>query len=272
MTTPQKFPEFISTYQRVLISDWPTMAKLIFKHSCLLKEGGYKEQNFNEDPTNVLSDQQLLDAVQGPYSAFFLSKIKAFSIIARLRMARHIDNEDSLKDNLNPLDKNLELDAKKLADFPKEEVTKIQDAFDELVTDHCQQWEGQLFFWQMSVTGALKSDGLGITEMESDEFASPEPISELLARYDGVNIKPPKVNYPLSFADYFRLKAYLTILSVLSRQHQPHGEKEIEQHMKALKKPLNEIEKQEKDLLKTQESQVAELLQPINFATFKKKK
>lgn len=272
MPTPQKFPEFISTYQRVLISDWPVMAKLIYKHSCLLKNGGYREAQFNQSPTNVLSEQQFLDAVQGPYSAFFIDKIKAFSIIARLRMAVHISNEDNIKDNLHSLDNTLQLDPKKLMDFPKEEISAIQESFDNLVTTHCQQWEGQLFFWQMSITGALKNDGLSVTEMESDEFAAAEPISELLARYDSLSVTPPTVNYPLSFADYFRLKAYLSILSVLSRQHQPHGTKEIEKHMKALKKPLHEIEKQEKELINTQQAEVDKLLQPIQFAKFKKQK
>ncbi len=264
------FPEFITTYQRVLISDWPIMAKLIFKHSHPLKEGGYKEANFKNNATNVLSERQIQDALQGPYSAFFLSQLKAFSIIARLTMVVKINKEDALKDNYTSLHPEFKIDPKKIENFQSTEVTHIREAFDELTNNQCQQWEGKLFFWQMSVTGALKINGVNISEMELDEFNAPEPLSELLARYDNVNITPPKVTYPLNFTDYFHLKAYLTVLSALSRQHLPHGEKEIEKHMKALKKPLKDIEKEQAELLKEQEAAVHDLLQPLHFIKIKK--
>ncbi|PHQ80526.1 MAG: hypothetical protein COB66_04525 [Coxiella sp. (in: Bacteria)] len=272
MPNDSKFPDFISTYQKVLLSDWSTLAKLIFKHSTKLKDGGYNEEDFNASPTNVLSELQILDAVQGPYSAFFLDKIKAFTVIARLRMAANIDAQDSLKDNITHLDKDLVLDKEQVERFPTDEITKIQEALDALVVSHNQQWEGQLFFWQMSITGSLNNNGLATTELESDEFSAPEPISELLARYDGVNITPPKVDYPLSFADYFRLKAYLLILSALSRQHLPHDAKQIEKFMKLLKQPLNEIEKGEKQLRKQQQTETDVVIDQINFASLTKKK
>lgn len=272
MTNQTKFPEFINTYQRVLISDWPTIAILIFKHSCLLKEGGYNKQQFDASPTNVLSERQIQDALQGPYSAFFINKIKSFAILARLRMATHIDKEDSLKDNLSSLDKALELDPKKLESFPADEVSKLQEEFNGLTNDHCQQWEGQLFFWQMSLTSAMRDSGVSITEMESDEFSECEPVSELLDRYNDLNLTPPKVDYPLSFADYFRLKAFMTIQGALSRMHLPHDTKDIEKHMKALKSALNEIEKKEKELIKEQQIETDELLRPISFVKLHPKK
>ncbi len=260
MSTNFKFPDFISTYQKVLLSDWPAIAKLIFKHSALLKDGGYREEDFESSPTNVLSERQISDATNGPYSAFFHDKIAAFAKFGRIRMGVHIDNQDSIKDHLSHINKADELTSRQLEHFPPEEITRLQDAFDELVTDHAQQWEGQLFFWQMSITGALRESGLEITEMESDEFSAPEPISELLARYDAVNVTPAKVAYPLNFADYFRLKAYLTILSALSRQHLPNDEKSIDGHMKALKKALSDISKAEAQLRKQQQSEIDELL------------
>jgi hypothetical protein len=272
MATEAKFPEFINTYQRVLISDYPTIAKLLYKHSCFLKDGGYNEEEFNADPTNVLSEKQIQDAIQGPYSAFFLSKIQVFTIIARLRMAAHIEKEDSLKDNLTTLEKDFEIDPKKLEDFPSDEVTKLQEQFDELVTSQYQQWEGQLFFWQMSLTGAMRESGVAVTEMEADEFAAAEPITEILDHYKDLNLEPPKVSYPLSFADYFRLKAYIAIHSALSRMMQPHTPKDIEKHMKALKKTLQEVEQKEKELAAAQNAETDEFLKPLAFVKLKVKK
>lgn len=263
MTESTHFPDFINTYQRVLLSDWQTMAKLIFKHSALLKHGGYKEQEFNDDPTNVLTEGQITDALQGPYSAFFLMHIKSFSQLAQWRMAAHIDKEDSLKDNLHSLDPELKINPKKLEALGENGIKELEEEFNELVENHCQQWEGQLFFWQMSITGALRSEGLDLAEIESDDFAAPEPVSELREHYQSLNLEPMKVSYPLSFADYFRLKVYLLIHSALSRQHLPHDDKAIQKHVKALKRPLHEIEKAEKNLLNEQQAAITELLSPI---------
>lgn len=270
MTEHDSFPEYITTYQRVLISDWPAIAKLIYKHTCLLKEGGYNEESFESDPRNVLSERQIKDALQGPYSACFLANLRSFARLARLKMALHIDKEDSLKDNLSSCDEALAIDPKQLEKFSIDEALKLQEQFDEQVTYHCQQWEGQLFFWQMSLITAIRESGANITEMEADDFSAPEPVSELLARYNDLNVSPPKVRYPLSFADYFRLKAYLIIHSALGRMHLPHEAKDIEKHMKHLKNTLHEIEKKEKDITEIQHDETEELLKPIAFIKLKK--
>ena len=271
MSNTFTFPNLITNYQKVLLSDWPVMAKIIFKHSSLLREGGYKEEEFNASATNVLTDKQIYDAITGPYSNFFLKKIHAFTIVSRLRMALHIKKEDSFNDNISALAKT-KLDPKYLDKFSSDDIAKIQENFNELVLRHNQQWEGQLFFWQISITSALKTAGLAITELESDEFVSAEPLSELLDRYDGLNITPIKIAQPLTFSDYFRLKSYLTILSALSRQHLPHGEKDIDHYMKALKKPLTDIHKAEKELIQQQEAETAAIINPIGFARIKKEK
>lgn len=259
MSDDNKFPHFINTYQRVLLSDWQPMAKLLFKHSSLLKHGGYSEQAFNEDPTHVLTEQQIQDALQGPYSAYFLAHIKTYSLLARWRMAAHIDKDDSLKDNLDSIDPTLKINPKKIEALGEDGLKDLQDHLNELVELHGQQWEGQLFFWQMSITGALRNEGLELAEIESDDFSAPEPLSELLERYEGLNITPPKTAFPLSFADYFRLKAYLLIHSTLSRQHQTHDDKAIQKYLKALKKPLAEVEKAEKQLAAQQQQALHEI-------------
>lgn len=269
MSNTFTFPSMITTYQKVLLSDWPIMAKIILKHSSLLREGGYKEELSKTSATNVLLDKQIRDAVTGPFSTFFLTKIHAFTLLARIRMALHISKEDLFNDNISPLAKS-KLESKYLEKFSTDDISKIQEAFNDLVLKHNQQWEGQLFFWQISITSALKNAGLSITELESDEFVSAEPLSELLDRYNNLNIAPIKFVQPLTFSDYFRLKAYLTILSALSRQQLPHTDKDIDHYMKALKKPLAEIHKSEKELHQQQEAETSQLIKPIEFARIKK--
>lgn len=266
MTANNNFPNFISTDQKVLLSDWTVMAKLIFKHSALLKNGGYDEETFNNKPTHVLSDQQLDNAFRGPYAAFLRDKIRAFATICRLRMASHIQQDDSLKDNLNTLHPELQLQPDITEHFDKEQITEVQDKLDVLVIDHNQQWEGQLFFWQTNIISTLNDAKLGANTNDIDEFNAAEPLSELFERYQNYNIDLPKVTFPLSFHDYFMMKAKLMILNALSRQQLPHDEKQIQVFLKVLKKPLNEISKTEAQLLEKQHKETIEALKHIQFA------
>ncbi len=266
MATNNDFPHFISTDQKVLLSDWTVMAKLIFKHSALLKDGGYDEEAFNNEPTHILSDQQFDNAFRGPYAAFLRDKIRAFATLCRLRMASHIQNEDSLKDHLNTLHPELQLQADVTEQFDREHIKDAQDKLDTLVADHNQQWEGQLFFWQTSIISALNDAKLGANANDTDEFSAAEPLSELFERYQNYNIDLPKVTFPLSFHDYFMMKAKLMILNALSRQQLPHDNKQIQSFMSKLKKPLAEISNAEMKLLETQRKKTIEALADIQFA------
>lgn len=262
------FPNFISTDQKVLLSDWTVLAKLIFKHASLLKDGGYTEEDFDNSPTKVLSDRQFDDALRGPYSAFFRGKIRAFAIICRLRMAAHTHKQDSIKDNLQSLRPKLQLQSDVSERFGNDELKPYQETLDGLVSHHNQQWEGQLFFWQSSIISGLNEAKLGINDHESDEFNIAEPLSEIFERYQNYNIDLPKVTFPLSFHDYLLLKAKLLILSALSRQHQPHEEKQIQAFITAIKKPLAEIKQAEEALIKTQDKETKEALKDLQFAAF----
>lgn len=246
------FPIFLTTDQRVLLSDWPPLAELILKHSTPLKVGGY--QSDTSPKHTVLSERAIFDAYQGPYHALFKPIIDAYAQLARIRMSLHINSDDNLKENLTRSDTTWAIDQKKLKDLSMDVINSCRDTLESRLTDHNQQWEGQLFLWQMQVTGALREAGLDINSHEGDEFSAPEPLSELLERFMSLAITPPKFTEPLGFAQYFKLKAYLLVVNALSRQHLPHDTKDIEKFMKALKKPLATIEK-ESQAIATQQQQ-----------------
>lgn len=254
-----KFPEIITTDTCILISEWPTVAELVRKHSTTLKSGGYSKPD-NPTPLNVLSQKQLKEVLAGPYGPFFRDKLRAYAILARLRMAHNIEEQDNLKDNRTTALDILSLPENALKNISKDTVKSLQSKLDELTTTQNQQIEGNLVQWQFSVIGTLRTANLNPSDAEVDEFSSPEPLSELMDRYTDLNIAPPKTNKILSFADYLKLKAYLMILSALSRQHQSNQPKDIEQYMKPLKKPLSEIQKNETALFKTQGEETLALI------------
>lgn len=249
------FPIFLTTDQRVLLSDWPPLAELILKHSTPLKAGGYQPDAASKN--SVLSERAIFDAYQGPYHAFFKQIITAYAELARLRMALHIHNDDNLKENLTrPEAAAWPIEEKKIKDLSMDTLNVCRDALESCLIDHSQQWEGQLFLWQMQITGGLREAGLDINSHENNEFSAPEPLSELLERFMGLRITPPKFTEPLGFAQYFKLKAHLLVVSTLSRQHLPHESKDIEKFMKVLKKPLATIEKESQSIATQQQQAV----------------
>lgn len=268
MSDSHTFPNFISTYQRVLLSDWKTICKLITKHSTPLKAGGYQEESFNQSPIHVLSDLQLKDALEGPYGYSLTQGIGAYTTVLRVRMATHIQTEDNLKDNFTPLNPDMALDTKAIEKIPADEIIKIQENLGAVINDNNQQIEGQLFFWQMEISNALREAGLTFSELETEEMNAPEPLSELLDRYQAMSITPPKIKIPVDFANYLTLKAYLMILGSLSRQQLSHTPKDIEKFIKALKKPLNNIAKSEGEMRHKQAVALDAAVKDIKFAKF----
>lgn len=256
--TDKKFPLFMTTDQRVLLSDWPPLARLLEKHSAPLKAGGY--QGNEEGRAEVLSEKAIYDAYQGPYHFLFEQIINAYVELARLRMAIHINHDDNLTENLTHPDTTWPINKNRIKNLSMDDINHCRDELETCLNDHNQQWEGQLFLWQMQITSALRDAGLDINNYENEEFSVPEPLSELLERFTSLNITPPVFTEPLGFAQYFKLKAYLMILGALSRQHLPHETKDIEKFMKELKKPLSTIEKESQSIAAQQQQALARVV------------
>lgn len=259
--TDKSFPTFMTTDQRVLLSDWPPLAKLITKHSTPLKAGGY---NPEAQTAQVLSELAIFDAYQGPYHHLFKQIISAYSTLARVRMAIQINNDDNLKENLTYPDTTWPINEKAISDLTIDNINRCRDELEDCLSDHNQQWEGQLFLWQMQITGALRDAGIDINSYENDEFSAPEPLSELLERFVSLNVTPPTFTEPLGFAQYFKLKAFLLIMGSLSRQHLPHEPKDIDNYMKAIKKQLQAIEKESKQISDTHETAIKDIMRTLN--------
>ena len=250
------FPDFITTDQRIIVSEWTALSKLIAKHSLLRDQQVKQNQSDTIDLNTILTDQQIFDAIQGAYHPLFKIYIPVATMIAFHRTHAQIDKEDNLKENLAYL-------AAGHTVVSMDAINHCRDQLNDAIVRHNQQWEGQLFLWQMQLTGALRDSGLQISEHELDEFSAPDSLSQVNTDFLSLNIDPPTYTLPLGFHQYFRLKCYLLVIHALSRQHQPHGAREISAYMKYVKKPLATIESESKKIALEQQSQVDEIMSQL---------
>jgi hypothetical protein len=262
------FPNFITTDQRILLSDWPPLAESIMLHSLPLKAQIENQIGSQLMLGQVLTDQQIFEAIQGPYSGLYKPVILAFSTLARMRTMLHIKKEDSLNDNMKDTQKAAFPNNKQLEQVTLDDINRYREALEECLANHTQQWNGQCFLWQMQLIGELRHAELDINDHEIEVFNAAEPLSDLFDRFKALSITPPKHTLPLNFSSYFQLKSYLLIVSALSRQHLPHDEKNIASFMKALKKSFSTIKK-ESDAIAAQQAQTIQaaikFIQPASY-------
>ena len=145
------------------------------------------------------------------------------------------------------------------------DLTKIQQALDQLTTEHEQAWETHRQQWTQQMLQRLNEQGLSLSEIEVKEFTDLEPISELLDRFVALNIDLPKTKKSdMNFSKYLTLKADITIQSALSRQHMPHDQSDIQKVLGKLKSDFTAIAKQETQILADQKTETDQAVANIS--------
>lgn len=262
---------FIGTDARVILSQWQALAELIAKHSQRVKERLESDEpleNELEDAAafTLLNQQEVEDALSGPFSNFFKCKMTAYSKITRVRLELAIKENELFKDKRQPPVEAKPIPEKILKNTSLDALSKLQSSLDKQTKEHDQQWEELLMQANELVLKGFDSMGISLSILEISEFQTEEPMSELMSRIIEQRIDLPKYDADhVMFKDYFTFKAYVIIQSALAREHKPHTTADIKREFKALKPVINDIAKQEKELAKNQTQATQELIAAIDF-------
>ena len=243
----------ISTYARVVLSNWQALAKLFVVRSTEIKDlANPFSAPAADEPLDILSDEQIAAVLAGPYAPFFRLKMAAYARIAQLKMELTI-KEDELWQAANHESKVSagQLEATSTAELD----TKLKQLSEQL-DQHYQQWQHQMGIWQQDILMKLNMLDVGLSDLEIKEFKDEETLPELLARFTELSLDKPKMKSDqINFEAFFRLKATLLIHSSLSREHKPHATEDIQKILKQLKSELTNIAKLEKQLLAHQQQE-----------------
>lgn len=251
---------FLTTYTKSYLTDWQLMKKLLHLYNDRIKDiKEFKETN----KLKPLTQQLLNDALSGPYQHFFRQKLNAYQKIlyAKEQLTlhetdilenTHIDTEDMLSTNL-------------LDTISMSKVNELQKQLTQLTQQHNSEWQEKINEWQTILIDII-GNNYGLSETEAYQFTINEPISELLERFEGLNLSIPKIkSSSMGFSNYLTLKTDLAIHSTLARQHQAHQQSDVNKNLKTFKDLFEKIKEEEQAIITRHKTDTEALMQPVNF-------
>ncbi len=255
---------FIGTYTKNLFADFSIIAAYIQQKTVWVKDT-LQPKDENALGFHLLSNQQINDALNGPFQIFFKPHLHVYTKIATIETALTVSKEDIYKESETEIDKVFNVSQDFLGKMEFSTLSQMRTKLDTLVKEHYALWESTVQNWTATVLQELKKNNVMLTEMEIQEFSINQPASELDDRLIHLKITPAKSKLPyLDFQQYFTIKATLAIHSALNRLQLPNSEKDIEAHLKNCQATLKEISKGEKGLAQTQQSPLDQLLADIS--------
>lgn len=250
----------IGTYAKLLIQNNPTLVTIINDKTRYVKEQIHGESNTEI----ILTDQQINDALNGPFQSFFKCYLNALAKIAKVTLALNLSNDDLFKekDFEEPVDHGIPAHLLATLDFST--INQVEKSFTENVREHFVSLEAIIDDWTQSVLSAMQQHQIPLSDREIQDFAINEPISELNNRFIDLKLELPKLKKgPFDFQEYFTLKSTLAIQSALGRSHQASTSAEINTHLQKLKSPLSSVFETEEKLVAQLKDDLETLLKPI---------
>ena len=249
-----------------MTSDWASITRFIIEHGRPMKEKINPDEN---QQNHVPSEAQFNDALNGPFSAYIHQVLSSFAKIARVRIEHNRKESDfflteATKDNPHDIPERL------LKQTSIAECDNLSNQLNDQVTTYNQQWRDSANRWCEQVQHQLTSQELPLSEIEVNELFDDEPISDVLNRYTELKVEHPKLPKEMGFATYYKLKATLTVHSVLSRLQKPHAATDIDKYIKPLKKLLETISEEQNQLLNTQQTEITAIIAPVDYTVAKK--
>lgn len=255
MAKPIKVP-LITTYTRMILADWKGFAELIAKHAMTLKDTFHGDASASHK-TETLTQAQIETVLAGPLQHFFMTYMSAYSLIVHVRAALHFKNDETFTN----ITEDEQLTKQKLDKLSSIELDTLQQSLNEQMLDHHQQLEQSVYEWSEKLVHALHDADLTLTEMEINDFFSPETLEELSKRFSDLSLDPPKTkSEQMNFYKYLQMKAQLSIQSALSRQQMPHAAADIKRVQKQLKSSFDAIAKAEKQLQEQQQAAAEQIV------------
>lgn len=254
-------PHFIGTYTKNLLMDWEAISQFIANDTLWIKD-----QLQSTERITLLTNQQIDDALNGPFQLFYRSHLCAFAAIAKLDVALNFEKEDTFKETENVAEISFDIPKHMLDSIEFSTLQGLRDNLDTLTKEHHEQWIAQIKNWTESLLSEIQQNKIILSDGEIQEFSTNQPISEINDRFVEFKIPFPKLKeLDANFQQYFILKSTLAIHSALSRAQQPHGEKEIDAAIKNLKAVLKNIAETEAGLVEMQQKAIDELLIPVTI-------
>lgn len=246
----------LSTHAKTLINDWRTLQQIIL-------EIYYAPNRPPEDSTTltVLTDPLIENIWHGPFHSWLKQVLTAYSKLAQLRLFSTIEQDETFKTKINNLSASLR---KEIVQFGNAELEKIQKNLDNLVLQQFHELDSHYHTWCATLQAALNAEKIPLTESEEKELSTLENTTLISKRYDDLQLAAPtEVAESLTFHDYLKLKVYLAMHNSLSRRHQPHQPKDIEAHLKHLKKAFHAVQQADLHFLKASQHAIDGILKPI---------
>lgn len=256
---------FISTYAKSLLSDWSVPADILREATARMKDIILSEET-KLDPllTSQINEQQINDAFDGPFQHFFKAHLHAYATIAKVESALTILKEEFFKESENTADTIFGLSPSFLGKIELSTLKQLREKCDALTKQHHADWKTHIQSWNEALLSECKKFNLQLSDMERQEMATNQTISELNDRFTDLKLPIPKLSKStFDFNQYFTLKIILAIHSALARMQQPHSDKEVETQLKFYQPTLKSIGKTEKELIEMQKKALVELVTPL---------
>lgn len=248
----------LDTYTKLLVQDWTPLAAAIAQKSQLIKD---QIHHTVLNPTTPLTDQQLNDALNGPFQGVLKQHLHAYGTVARFALALTLEKGEILKpDDFNKaVEHRIDKNHLENADFS--EIKQCYNTLNQLTQEHLALYETRISEWTNTLVQTMHENDILLTELEIQDLTLNEPISELQARFIDLKVDLPKLKKgDFNFQQYFALKITLAAHSALSRSHNPNTQKDIEQALKPCQAVLKSIGQDEAALLKSQVNALADAI------------
>ena len=218
---------FTSTYAKNLLADWTLLSDLIIKQTAWIKES-VQATDHDSKNKHIVSEQQLNDALNGPFQTFFKTHLNAYAQVAQLDAALTIAKEEFFKDAEHPLDITFGIPENILNTTEFSSLKERRDELNRLTKKHHEELETAIRAWSDELLAAFEPNKVPLSQIEKDDFVVNQPASELHDRYVHLQLTlPPLKKTDFNFEQYFTLKVTLAIYSALHRMQLPSLEKDI---------------------------------------------
>jgi hypothetical protein len=251
------------TSVKIMINEWVTLRAVIHETTKRVQDQ-FNDNQSRVDPTLAfLTDTQINDAIHGPFHALVRQSLSAHSMLSEAFMRLNLNNDEFKQVlNLHLTDADKQKPKAKLVTDP--ELNKIKAQLQELTSKHFEQWKTLTHKNQDAIIATFNSNKLMLSETEIKELTDNDPLSELRNRFTDLTLPFPKLKKDVcDVAQYLQSKTILTVRNLLGRQHQPNEQANINRIMKKFKSNFDQINKDEKALIKTQQEETQNILSPL---------
>lgn len=237
------FISYFSTPSKLFINQWTAL------HELLLRDPAHAHDNQSEP--ELMDDQTLINAFNGPLSGFFRMALDEYRHISQKRFASHIATDEGLH-GIDGLNKKLHLSDREVTDVSAAKLDKHQRALNILLKDHYDAWIDFIHGARKTLLEALKDNSIPIAESEETEMYLKDNRAEIQSRLIDLKLESFSDTTVLTIADYLHLKATIAINNAFYRNQQPDEIAQMKQHLKRLKNTFTQLRNDEQQLLNQQ--------------------